>query len=102
RRDSRVLEPGRPAADHERAPRVVNPRQRAGAPVALAADLRVVDALDASAADDAPPAVVRGDAAADVLGAPVSRLLRPLRVGEELPREQDRIGLARLEDLLRD
>ena len=76
--------------------------ERAGAPLALATDLGVVDALDAASPDHAAPAVVRGDAATDVLGLSFHGLLGPFGVGEVLAREQDRVRLARLEDLLGD
>ena len=73
----------------EHAPRVGDRDERALAPLLLAADLGVVDALDAAAGDDAPPAVVRGDAPADVVLASLAHLLDPLGVGEELAGEAE-------------
>ena len=71
-------------------------------PGPLAADLRVVDALHAAAADHAAPAVVGRDAAADVVGTALARLHRPVGVGEHLAGEQDRVGLVGGQDVLRD
>ena len=93
--DAGQLEAGGAAAEDEHAPRVGDRDERALAPLPLAADLGVVDALDAAAGDDAPPAVVGGDAPADVVLASLAHLLDPLGVGEELAGEEDRVSLAR-------
>src|SRR5207249_11724162 len=94
RGDPRVFEPCRAGAHDEHALRLRRAVERPLAPLPFAPDLRVVDALDAAAANDAAPAVVRGDAAADVVLLAVARLRGPGRVGEQLAREQDRIGVA--------
>src|SRR5712691_9431687 len=89
-------------ADHERLLSLRGLDERPRAPAGLPSDLRVVDALDASAPDHASPAVVRGHTAADVLLPALPRLAPPLGVGEELAGEEDRVGLLGGEDVLGD
>ena len=100
--DAGVLQTGRAAPDDKRLLGVGHRGEAALAPLALAAHHGVVDALDAPAGDDAPPAVVDGHATADVVLAPVADLLHPVLVGEELTRQQDGVSLAGLEDLFGD
>jgi hypothetical protein len=100
--DARVLQASRAAADHQHPLRLGDRLQRAVSPLPLTPDLRVVDALHAAAADHAAPAVVGRHAAADVLLASVAGFHRPVGVGEELAREQDRVGIVGGQDLLCD
>src|SRR5689334_5021491 len=85
RRYARKFEPRRAAADDQDLLGLGDADQAAGTPGALAADLRVVNALHALAGGGVAPAVIGGDAAADILLAALLRLVRPFRIGEQLP-----------------
>src|SRR5262249_13112816 len=86
--------------DHQDLLRLRHADQAAGAPGPLAADLRVVDALHALAAGGVAPAVIGGNAAADVLLAALRRLPRPFRVRGQLAGEADGVAVAGLQQLL--
>src|SRR5262249_23013985 len=64
------------------------------------ADVGVVDALHALAGRGVAPAVIGGDATADVLLAALLRLVRPLRIGEQLSRQTDGVAVAGLQQFL--
>src|SRR5262249_31286523 len=89
RRNPRELQSRGAAADHQNLLGLCDADQASGAPGALAADLGVVDALHALAGRGVAPAVIGGDATADVLLAALLRLVRPVRIGEQLSRQTD-------------
>src|SRR5262249_1264003 len=100
RRNPRELQSRRATADHQNLLGLCNADQGPGTPGALAADLGVVDALHALARRGVAPAVIGGDATADVLLAALLRLVRPLRIGEQLPRQADGVAVAGLQQFL--
>ena len=102
RRHPGAFETRRSAADDQHLSRRRNPDEGRHPPFPFAPDRRVVDALHPLAGGRVPPAEVRGHATADVVLPAFARLVRPLRIGEELAGETDGVAVAVLEELLRD
>ena len=94
RSHARSLEAGGPAADHEHAARLRGPGRRAPAGQELAPGLGVADAGDVERADPAvDAALLAGHARADLPCPLLVGLARQVRVGEQLARHRDEVGV---------
>src|SRR5271154_4584634 len=91
-RYARVFQTSGPGPNDEYAFGRGNLGHRTGAPDRFAPYDWVVSALDAAAAGHRPPAIVRRDAAANIINAALLYFRHPLLVGYHLPGKQDSVG----------
>ena len=94
-RDFRHFEAGRAAADHHDLAGGLGPGNEAFVDLQLAARARIVNAANALFLPHLiDAAVVAGDAGPHEIGAAPGQLVGGLRVGDQLPRPADEVGVA--------